>query len=185
MLVAIAALIVALGGTAVAGGALNKKKVNNIITNRASGLSVASAKNADNAANAGNAGNANKVGGATVTKIFEKFATNTPATQIYSANGLVIAAGCTAGVPVLTANGPATGEMQAQGNGATAPFFLEQNGFSTPRDLRNNNSRGSGSLSYANSGGQVVTMTYGFDDSPNFGGTNTGCAITGIAIASG
>jgi hypothetical protein len=50
MVVAIVALIAALGGTAVAGGVLNKKKVNKIITNRAPGLSVASAKNADNAA---------------------------------------------------------------------------------------------------------------------------------------
>ena len=52
MLVAIAALIVALGGTAVAGGVLNKKKVKNIsnnqITQRAPGLSVASANTAGN-----------------------------------------------------------------------------------------------------------------------------------------
>jgi hypothetical protein len=54
MLVAIAALIVALGGTAVAGGVLNKKKVNNIISNRAPGLSVGSAKNADSAKTADN-----------------------------------------------------------------------------------------------------------------------------------
>jgi hypothetical protein len=47
MIVAIAALIVALGGTAIAGGVLNKKKVNKIINNRAPGLSVASAKHAD------------------------------------------------------------------------------------------------------------------------------------------
>ena len=55
MLVAIAALIVALGGTAVAGGVLNKKKVKNIsnnqITNRAPGLSVNNAKTADKASN--------------------------------------------------------------------------------------------------------------------------------------
>ena len=53
MLVAIAALIVALGGTAVAGGVLNKKKVKNIsnnqITQRAPGLSVASAGTAKSA----------------------------------------------------------------------------------------------------------------------------------------
>ena len=48
MVVAIAALIVALGGTAVAGGLLTKKKVNKIITQRAPGLSVAHAKSADN-----------------------------------------------------------------------------------------------------------------------------------------
>jgi hypothetical protein len=49
MIVACLALIVALGGTAVAGGLLNKKKVNTIISNRAPGLTVASAKKADNA----------------------------------------------------------------------------------------------------------------------------------------
>lgn len=48
MVVAVVALIAALGGSAVAGGVLNKKKVNTIISNRASGLSVAKAKNADN-----------------------------------------------------------------------------------------------------------------------------------------
>jgi hypothetical protein len=48
MIVAMVALIVAIGGTAVAGGVLNKKKVNTIISNRASGLTVARAKNADN-----------------------------------------------------------------------------------------------------------------------------------------
>lgn len=59
MLVAIAALIVALCGTAVAGGVLNKKKVKKIsknvadtqITARAPGLAVASAKTADAANN--------------------------------------------------------------------------------------------------------------------------------------
>ena len=49
--VAIVALIVALGGTAIAGGVLNKKKVNKIITNRAPGLSVSHAKTADSASN--------------------------------------------------------------------------------------------------------------------------------------
>jgi hypothetical protein len=55
MIVAIVALIAALGGTAIAGGVLNKKKVNKIITNRAPGLSVAHAKSADSATSAGSA----------------------------------------------------------------------------------------------------------------------------------
>jgi hypothetical protein len=59
MIVAVVALIAALGGTAIAGGVLNKKKVNNIISNRASGLEVKSAKNADKAADA------DKLGGLT------------------------------------------------------------------------------------------------------------------------
>jgi hypothetical protein len=63
MAVAIVALIAALGGSAVAGGVLNKQKVNNIISNRAPGLSVASATSAENAQNAVNAQNATAVGG--------------------------------------------------------------------------------------------------------------------------
>ena len=45
MVIAIVALIAALGGTAIAGGVLNKKKVNKIITNRAAGLTVNNANN--------------------------------------------------------------------------------------------------------------------------------------------
>jgi hypothetical protein len=52
MVVAMLALIVALAGTAVAGGVLNKKKVNTIISNRAPGLSVLKAKTADSAGTA-------------------------------------------------------------------------------------------------------------------------------------
>jgi hypothetical protein len=71
--IAMLALIVALGGTAVAGGVLNKKKVNNIISNRASGLSVLKAKTADSAGSAGSATASNVFGaetsdGATITK---------------------------------------------------------------------------------------------------------------------
>jgi hypothetical protein len=56
MIVAVVALIAAIGGTAVAGGVLNKKKVNKIISNRAPGLDVKSAKNADNASDAAKLG---------------------------------------------------------------------------------------------------------------------------------
>ncbi len=72
MLVALVALIVALGGTAVAGGVLNKKKVNKIITNRAPGLSVnhantaGSAANADSATKADTATSAASVGGVSI-----------------------------------------------------------------------------------------------------------------------
>jgi hypothetical protein len=63
MVIAIVALIAALGGTAIAGGVINKKKAkniaNNVVTQRAPGLSVSHAGSADNATNATNAGNAN------------------------------------------------------------------------------------------------------------------------------
>jgi hypothetical protein len=68
--VAIVALIVALGGTAIAGGVLNKKKVNKIITNRAPGLSVSHAKTADSATNATNATNATTASNLTPPEAF-------------------------------------------------------------------------------------------------------------------
>src|SRR6266480_7326438 len=52
MIIAMVALIAALGGTAVAAKFVTKKQVNKIITNRAPGLSVASAKSADTAKSA-------------------------------------------------------------------------------------------------------------------------------------
>jgi hypothetical protein len=59
MVVAIVALIAALGGTAIAGGFITKKKAKKIAANQvnklAPGLSVASAKHADNASSADNA----------------------------------------------------------------------------------------------------------------------------------
>jgi hypothetical protein len=61
MVVAIVALIAALGGTAFAGGFITKKKAkkvaNNAITQRAPGLAVASAKTADTANTANTAKN--------------------------------------------------------------------------------------------------------------------------------
>jgi hypothetical protein len=56
MIVAIVALIVALGGNALAGGVLNGKKVNTIITKRAPGLSVAKAQSAKDADELGGLG---------------------------------------------------------------------------------------------------------------------------------
>jgi len=66
--IAMLALIVALGGTAVAGGVLNKKKVNTIIDNRAGGLSVLKAKTADSAGKTDNVFGAETGDGATITK---------------------------------------------------------------------------------------------------------------------
>jgi hypothetical protein len=63
--IAIIALVVALGGTAVAGGVLNKKKVNTIISNRAGGLSVLKAKTADSAGSADSAKASNVFGAET------------------------------------------------------------------------------------------------------------------------
>ena len=93
MLVALAALIVALGGTAVAGGVLNKKKVNNIITNRAPGLSVnhantaGSAANADSATKADSATSAASVGGVSIQPVSVALPDGAPETPVVSVDG--------------------------------------------------------------------------------------------------
>ena len=76
--IAMVALIVALGGTAVAGGVLNKKKVNKIINNRAPGLSVLKAKTADSAGTA----KADNVFGATANDGGSIIASTLPGTTV-------------------------------------------------------------------------------------------------------
>lgn len=157
-----------------------------LATNASNATNATDAINATNATNATNAGNAGTVGGQTVTKIFKKLPMGAATAEIYSRNGLLLSAGCTAGgTPIFTARGPSTAEMQVEGVASDdSPFSSESNGFTTAVDLTQGNTTGAAGLSYANASGQVVTVSYGFDQSPNFGSTNTGCAITGTAIAS-
>jgi Tfp pilus assembly major pilin PilA len=112
MIVAVVALVAAIGGTAVAGGVLNKKKVNTIISNRAPGLTVASAKKADNA---------NKLGGLdpstyTTASNYTSSTTDVPITGTLT----------TIGVPIqVTTEGTrrliATAAVHATNNASTSP----------------------------------------------------------------
>jgi len=103
MLVAIAALIVALGGTAVAGGVLNKKKVKNIsnnqITQRAPGLSVSHATTADSATNAGSA----TAGGTAFEAFRDAGPANITGTTAGTATPVATLSGLPAGSYVITA----------------------------------------------------------------------------------
>jgi hypothetical protein len=110
MIVAIVALIAALGGSAVAGGVLNKKKAkniaNNVVTQRAPGLSVASAKSADsatsatsatnatNANNATNATNAANVDGMSGATFKRTYITTTAFENVLTIDGLTVRARC-------------------------------------------------------------------------------------------
>jgi hypothetical protein len=69
MLLAIIALVAALGGSAVAGSVLTKKKVNRIITKRAPGLSVGKANRSETANRANAATNADTVGGVSIQPV--------------------------------------------------------------------------------------------------------------------
>jgi hypothetical protein len=105
IVLAIVALIAALGGTAIAGGALNKKKVKKIsknvansqITARAPGLSVASANSAGSAGSAnsaGTAGTAGNVNGVLLTRFFAQDAPGVGFHTIATVGGLRIQGSC-------------------------------------------------------------------------------------------
>ena len=92
MVIAIVALIAALGGSAIAASALNKKKVNSIITNRAAGLSVLKAKTADSATNATNATHATTADRAT-NVLFARVTYTTATPSIGAQSGGISGAG--------------------------------------------------------------------------------------------
>jgi hypothetical protein len=109
MVIAMVALIAALGGTAVGAKVLNKKKVkkiaNNQITKRAPGLSVASAKSADTAGSAKSADTAGNVNGVVITRFFAQDDPGTGLHTIATVGGLTIQASCLGSptAPVLRA----------------------------------------------------------------------------------
>src|SRR5262245_28910358 len=121
LLLAICALIVALGGTALAGGVLNKKKVNKIITKRAPGLSVSHASTADSANTAQSAANADSaasVGGVSIQPVL--LAAPDPSfVTILDVGGSTVALNCNISLGLELARGvsspPLTGQWIRDG----------------------------------------------------------------------
>jgi|SoimicMinimDraft_7_1059735.scaffolds.fasta_scaffold03468_1 hypothetical protein len=119
--IAMVALIVALGGTAVAGGVLNKKKVNTIIDNRAPGLTVLKAKSADSAGSAGSAKADNVFGaetgdGATLTQATLPGTTVTKASNTHTIHFPRAVVGC-----VVTGSGLFDGNTSVVRSGTANP----------------------------------------------------------------
>jgi hypothetical protein len=131
---------------------------------------------------------ATTVDGQTVTKIFyEVLSNNTTPTQLYSGDGLTLDATCSvSGDPGLTASSSDTNaEMNVSGDDESAFHESVANGFPSTRTILSTSGahRGSLILAYANTTGQVVTVTFGFDDADSFGGSNAGCGIWATAVA--
>jgi hypothetical protein len=113
LVIAIIALIAAFGGSALAGGPVNKKKAkkiaNNVVTQRAPGLSVAHAASADNATTAGTA---NKVGSLTPAKFDYRATSDSPTATVATLGNLVLLGECPSG----------TTDLFADASGATLVF---------------------------------------------------------------
>lgn len=132
---------------------------------------------------------ATTVNGQTVTKLLLKEPTPTSSTSIatlYSASGLTILAECdTAGNASLAANGPASADSQLTVNGYdNAGSFGSQTSVLGPAGAAalGPASAGDASFSYANSSGQTVTGTIGYQKAPS-AGTYAGCAFVGTVIS--
>jgi hypothetical protein len=217
MVIALIALVVALGGTSYAAfnlprgsvgtkqiknGAVTTKKLHRGAVSGASiqsgavgssqldlsGVTVPNAANADHATSADHATNAGEVSGISLTKVFFHGPAGAKSVQVYSADGLVIKAGCdeTGNKVAALASGS---DLKNEGrlafhvfSGFAAPFAEEAEPLETSvHGLTDSRERGSGGLTYSTPNGQVVTMEYGFS-SNNFG--DGGCTFSGIASAS-
>jgi hypothetical protein len=132
---------------------------------------------------------ATTVNGQTVTKLLLKVPTPTASTSVaslYSASGLTILAECdTAGNASLAANGPASADSQLTVNGYdNVGSFGSQTSVLGPASVAALGPAGAGdaSFSYANSSGQTVTGTIGYQKAPS-AGTYAGCTFVGTVIS--
>jgi hypothetical protein len=131
--------------------------------------------------------NATTVDGETMAKLLAKVptpATGTTSQNLYSVDGLTVVAQCdSAGNASLAATGPATAdsELTVSGydNAGTPDFGSQTNTLGpTPAAVLGPVSSGHTSFSYANSAGQVVTGSIGYQKAPSLG-TYAGCAFFG------
>jgi hypothetical protein len=173
MVVAIVALIAALGGTAVAGGVLNKKKAkkiaNSAITKRAPGLSVAHAKSADSA------GSANTLTG--LTKINYSADSGSADQQVFSAGGLALVAKCSGAAADLDATTSVAATLQSYGNTSDTNDTSFNPG-DTDTLLESDEER---DFVYTGSNGSIIVgqLAAAFNAGGLYGGTSPKCIIKG------
>jgi hypothetical protein len=180
LVVAIIALIAAFGGSALAGGPVNKKKAkkiaNNVVTQRAPGLSVAHAATADSAttANSANtAGTANKVGPLSASRFDYRATSGAIRTTIGTFGNFVLTGACPASQTDLeaTTNAPDTNLKSAYTDEGGAQF-ADSNDAANPGDIIDLNTDFSGPFLEEVSGiansvsaaGSVTTVSYGTED---------------------
>lgn len=172
----------AVSSMSIQGGAVDASKLN------LSGVTVPSATDASHATSADHATSASEVSGIGITKVFFHGPAGAKRVQVYSADGLVITAGCDeiGNKADVLASG---NDPKNEGHLAfhvfslgTAPYAEEVDPLGTSvHGLTATRERGSGGLTYSTPDGHVVTMEYGFS-SNDYG--NEGCTFSGIASAS-
>ena len=196
MLIALIALMVALGGTSYAAVTLPANSVgtkqltkNAVTTPKIKNRAVTAAK--INPAGltvprATNAGNASTADGQTLTNVN----VNVPESgsqQVYSANGLSVTVLCSpGGEPTINVNGPNHAELNWSGNnGGTTFGGRDANINNSPDDVTSTQGRGNGTFAASTfSPAHVLSGNLSWDDTPTHGSAFTGCSVWGSLISS-
>lgn len=195
MVVAMTALVVALGGTAAAepvaqvaaqisGSTIKKRSISGIRVKRntLTGTEIKESK----LGRVPRAVAADTVGGVTMRKVFFRGAANTPPVTVLNLNGLILTASCNAaGRPVVraaTAVNQSVIRRQVDNGGGTNS--ASNGGFNINQqfDVLGGLTTGGGRLTYGRPDGVVVTVVHQFDESPTFGG-QLGCTFFGTAAS--
>ena len=188
LVVALIALFVSIGGIGYAATKIGTSDIQNgaVTTKKIHNRAVTSKKIKGAVPNANHASDADTVRGMSVQKVFFKGPASTAPTQQFSAKGLTLNVGCDASANVIATVSSASSQVDLQGesSGDVAPNgtpYSVGNTF-TNQNILGTNGFGSGRLTYSTSGGGVVTMVYGFDNPPTFGGQNV-CTFRATAVS--
>jgi hypothetical protein len=185
LVLAVVALIAALGGSAAAGGFVTKKKAKKIadneITRLAPLLSVAKSKVADSS------GVANRVGPLAAASIDFRAGSGTGRTTITIIDGLILEGSCSGGNTLFEVSATTPGAFHAAGindlgngvNGSDPDLQPGQhqavNGAAGTEEV--------GTLDFLTPGGAQVTMMFQTANDPGAGGGFTACSISGHAFS--
>jgi hypothetical protein len=171
LVVAIVALIAAMGGTALAGGPITKKKAkkvaNNVVTQRAPGLSVAHATTANTA---NTAGVADKVGPLSATKFDYRATASSGQVTIATIGNALLLGTCDAGpdtsLELGTNSNNGLAKSQGLDEGAT-PIEDDADDLDPGDTIFLNGTAGTeanGTFDFVSSGGSVATGTWATED---------------------
>jgi hypothetical protein len=156
--------------------------------------SATTAGSAVDATSASLAQNSDAVDGSTITPLVFDEPKGGAAVTLFNADGLVVTASCNAnGQVVLTADSTASGAdlfgHVIDGAGAVKTIADSTFGGNTAGDdltaglaTTDASPKASGNVEYFAAPGPVITINYGFDNSPTENNSN-GCAVFGTAIA--
>jgi hypothetical protein len=188
LVVALVALFVSIGGIGYAATKIGTSDIQNgaVTTKKIHDKAVTSKKIKGSVPSAKHANDANTVTGMSVQKIFFKAPASTSTTQKFSARGLTLNLGCDASIKLIATVSSASSQVALQGE-SSGDATPNGSGYSvgsqfTNQNIVGTNQNGSGRLTYSTAGGAVVTMVYGFDNSPTLGGQSV-CTFRATAIS--